>query len=99
MDPVFLNDIEAPEHLETEDAQAQLALLLNRYQSAQNRRRNWEGIWEECYDYALPQRGGFEFDNRPGQRKTNDVYDATAMDAADRLASSMLGNLTPTWSQ
>ncbi len=29
-----------------------------RYQKAKERRANWESHWQECYDYALPQRGG-----------------------------------------
>ena len=69
--------------------------ILTRYASAKKTRRNWEGLWEECYDFALPQRGGFYYDTRPGEHKTEDIYDATAMDAADQLASSLMGHLTP----
>ncbi|HOO81085.1 MAG TPA: portal protein [Alphaproteobacteria bacterium] len=85
--------------LEPEEIQARLALMLNRFKAAQKKRSNWESLWEECYNYALPQRGGFTGQPMAGQRKTDQIYDATAMDAADQLASSMLGNLTPTWSQ
>ncbi|MCB9982445.1 MAG: head-tail connector protein [Rhodospirillales bacterium] len=85
--------------LEPEEIQVRLSLILNRFEAARKRRSNWESLWEECYDYALPQRGGFTGMSRPGSRKTDAIYDATAMDAADQLASSMLGNLTPTWSQ
>lgn len=82
-----------------EEIRARLETILHRFKSAQKRRASWEGIWEECYDFALPQRGGFTSQPQAGARKTDDIYDATAMDAADQLASSMLGNLTPTWSQ
>lgn len=85
--------------LEAEDIQARLGLILNRFEAARKKRSNWESLWEECYDYALPQRGGFTGISRPGARKTDQIYDATAMDAADQLAASLLGNLTPTWSQ
>lgn len=83
----------------SERLQAKLALILKRFEAAHNKRNNWESLWEECYDYALPQRGGFTSSPISGQSRTRDIYDATAMDAADQLASSMLGNLTPTWSQ
>lgn len=94
------NIISMPETaLEPEALQARLSEVLKRYQSARNKRSQWERLWDECYDYALPQRGGFGEFQRAGERKTDQIYDATAMDAADQLASSMLGNLTPTWSQ
>ena len=82
-----------------EDNAALFAHIMDRYHAALRHRENWESLWEECYDYALPQRGGFLSIPTRGGRKTNQIYDATAMDAADQLASSMLGNLTPTWSQ
>lgn len=72
---------------------------LSRYDSAKKRRSNWESLWQDCYEYALPQRGGFLSEPVPGTPRTKRVYDATAMDAADQLAASLLGQLTPTWSQ
>lgn len=85
----------------TDDAAAQTALekLLARYELARKLRGNWETHWQECYDYALPQRGGFTFENAPGSRRTEKIFDGTALDAVDQLAASILGNLTPTWSQ
>ncbi len=77
----------------------EMEVLFNRYESAKRRRRNWENLWQDCYDYALPQRGDFLFEQRPGARRTDQIFDATAMDATDQLAASLLGNLTPTWSQ
>ena len=75
------------------------SLLLERYESAKRVRSNWEGLWQDCYDYTLPQRGGFRSELTPGSAKNENIYDATAMDAVDQLAASLLGNLTPTWSQ
>lgn len=74
-------------------------LLIQRYVAAKKHRDVWTNLWGECYDYALPQRGGFNGDISPGQARTNRIYDGTAMDAADQLAASLLGNLTPSWSQ
>lgn len=75
------------------------ARVIERYESARRKRDNWTRLWEECYEYALPQRGGFMGEPVPGAPRNNHIYDATAMDAADQLASSLLANLTPTWSQ
>lgn len=76
-----------------------LEVIMARFESAQRRRSNWEKLWQEAYDFTLPQRGGFTSDPMPGAARTNKLYDATAMDAVDQLAASMLGNLTPSWSQ
>ncbi len=73
--------------------------IIFRFNAALRRRENWLSLWEDCYDFALPQRGSFHGDAIEGSRKTNQIFDATAMDAADQLASSILGNLTPSWSQ
>lgn len=73
--------------------------LLERYAGALKARGNWEKLWQECYDYALPQRADFNGTIRPGDSRMEHLYDATAMDAADQLAASLLGNLTPLWSQ
>lgn len=73
--------------------------LIERFNAAKKRRDVWNNLWEECYDFALPQRSGFLGQLNPGQARTNNIYDATAMDAADQLAASLLGHLTPSWSQ
>ena len=76
-----------------------VAGIFTRYESSAKRRSAWENLWQECYDFALPQRGGFTFAQQPGTQRMERIYDATALDAVDQLAASMLGNLTPTWSQ
>tara|TARA_R110001592_G_scaffold27763_21_gene102876 strand:- start:15393 stop:16964 length:1572 start_codon:yes stop_codon:yes gene_type:complete len=74
-------------------------MLMERYHAAKKHRDPWNHLWEDCYNFALPQRGGFSANLTPAQARTNKIYDATAMDAADQLAASLLGNLTPGWSQ
>ena len=76
-----------------------IQLILSRFDAAAKRRSDWLKLWQDCYDFALPQRSGFTYDLQPGTSRTERIYDATAMDAVDQLAASMLGNLTPTWSQ
>jgi len=76
-----------------------LERLLERFRQAKARREKWEPLWQECYDFVLPQRGGFDGLDQSGRTRVEAIYDATAMDAADQLAASLLGNLTPSWSQ
>jgi hypothetical protein len=85
--------------LNSDDDQALIKHVMMRFDGAKKRRQNWEGLWQDCYDYALPQRTNFSGSFLPGQAKTNEIYDATAMDAVDQLSASLLGHLTPTWSQ
>ncbi|MBI1301331.1 MAG: phage tail protein [Alphaproteobacteria bacterium] len=73
--------------------------LMHRYAAARKRRDEWLNLWQDCYDFALPQRAEFTTQLTPGRSRMNRLYDSTAMDAADQLAASLLGSLTPTWSQ
>jgi hypothetical protein len=74
--------------------------VLSRYRAAQSRRKPWESLWQDCYTYALPQRGsgfGSQFD--PARRHAERLFDGTATDAVEQLAASLLSQLTPPWSQ
>jgi hypothetical protein len=73
--------------------------VLRRFRAAENRRRNWETLWQEAYEYALPQRNDFGAGYRPGDNRMDRLYDATALDAVEQLAASLMGNLTPPWTQ
>ena len=85
--------------MSSDDDQAVIDNVMMRFDGARKRRQNWESLWQDCYDYALPQRANFNGSLIAGQSKVNDIYDATAMDAVDQLSASLLGHLTPTWSQ
>ncbi len=75
------------------------AHLLRRFDLAKQRRGVWESTWQECYDHALPQCGDFTHTAQPGRLRTERLYDGTALDAVDQLAASLLGHLTPPWTQ
>lgn len=72
--------------------------LYQRFAVLKNRRSLWESIWADCYEYALPQREGF-FSQNIYAHKVDKLFDATAADAVDQLASSMFAELTPPWSR
>lgn len=75
-----------------------LRTLIQRYEIARNRRRPWEPLWQDAYEYALPQRNSFT-GGAPGDKRMEKIFDGTAMDAVDSLAASLLANLTPPWTQ
>lgn len=77
-----------------------LEAVWSRYQQARKRRRCWEGLWRDCYTYALPYRGaGFTPEVAPGRNPAERLFDGTALDAVEQLAASLLAELTPPWSQ
>lgn len=73
--------------------------VIARYQRAKERRSHWEGHWQECYEFALPQREGAITSATPGEKKGTRLFDATASDAVDQLSASLLSELTPPWSR
>ena len=64
------------------------AELVARYRAALEWRRVLEPVWQACYRYALPPAYGMPA-----------PFDATAADAAEQLAASLLAELTPPWSR
>ena len=73
--------------------------LLGRYRQAKSRRGQWESLWQECGDFALPSSGSVTRALSPGQRRTDRIFDGTAPDAVEQLAASLLAELTPPWSR
>jgi len=61
--------------------------ILARQARALARRRPLEAGWQDCYDHALPTPGSAP------------LFDATAADAAEQLAASLLAELAPPWSR
>ena len=72
--------------------------VVARHRRAHDRRAEWESVWRECYDYALPSRTG-ALSPTGGQAKPERLFDGTAPDAADQLAASLLAQLTPPWAR
>ncbi|HZF78010.1 MAG TPA: portal protein [Acetobacteraceae bacterium] len=61
--------------------------ILARQARAAAARRPLEAVWQDCYDHALPAPGAAP------------LFDGTAADAAEALASSLLAELCPPWSR
>jgi len=73
--------------------------VVERYRAARESRSPWETHWQDCYDYALPQRADLFNVHEPGAKRTDKLFDGTAPDAVDQLAASLLGELTPPWAR
>jgi hypothetical protein len=72
--------------------------LLAGFEQAKAKRRLWEEYWQDCYDLTFPSRNISSFAKGFSSsylKKSDRIFDATASDAADQLAASLLGYLTP----
>lgn len=68
--------------------------LYMQYKKAIGKRAAWESTWQECYEYALPQR---ESVFNSSLSKINRLFDGTAPDCVDQLSALMLSEMTPPW--
>ena len=82
-----------------DNKQQKVSNVLERFDKAKSLRQNWISHWNDCYDYALPQRSDSGSFGLTGASRVKHLYDATAIDAVDQLAASLLGHLTPPWTQ
>lgn len=81
------------------EGQLKAKAILEKFSAAQARRTPWETHWKQAYDYTIPQRSVFSGGFSAGSRRVDNLFDATAADAAEQLAASLLAQLTPPWSQ
>ncbi len=51
---------------------------LKKYERAKTLRENFLPLFEECYEYALPQRESFYYEEA-GQRRDEKIFDETAV--------------------
>ncbi len=71
--------------------------LQARYRAALARQGNWQKHWQECYEFALPQRNGASEQSvaSNGAKRFDRVFDSTAPDAVEQLAASLMAEITP----
>ena len=77
--------------------------ILKRHDAAQRRKDNWRQIYEDCYEFGLPQRnlydGYYEGGGSPGQNKMVRVFDSTAINAVQRFANRIQSGLFPPYAE
>ena len=72
--------------------------IIKRKNKAEARKEEWRTIYEECYEFALPQRNlydGYYEGKTPGQNKMGRVFDATAVNSTQRFANRIQSALFP----
>ena len=71
-----------------------IAQLDRRYKTLQSQRSQWESHWQELADYMLPRKADITKKRTQGDKRTELLYDGTAVHAVELLASSLHGMLT-----
>ena len=72
--------------------------LAKRYKAAWSRKEQWRSLYEQCYQYALPQRNlydGYYEGGVPGRVKNLQVFDSTAVHGVQRFANRIQSGLFP----
>ena len=68
---------------------------LSRRKSLRSRRGLWESHWDDLTSVQLPRRGGFVTQTHEGDRRTEDIYDGTPMQAARSLGNNVGSMIRP----
>jgi len=72
--------------------------MLQKYERAKQARVNFEPLFEDCYDYALPMRQSF-YSETPGQRRDDKIFDETAVVGVQEFASRLQSGLVPNFAR
>ena len=72
--------------------------ILARYKHAQSIKQQWTSVFEECYEYALPQRESF-YSETIGRRRTDHIFDETAVVGIQEFASRLQSGIVPNYAR
>ena len=70
------------------------SLLMKRFGSLFEQRQQWESHWQEIADYVVPRKADITKRRTDGDKRTELVFDGTAIHAAELLSASLHGMLT-----
>jgi len=71
-----------------------VAMLDKRYKTLKAQRSNWENHWQQLADYMLPRKADITKQRTQGDKRTELIYDGTAIHAVELLSASLHGMLT-----
>jgi len=82
-----------------DDPQGLRARLLKEYQTLLQRRRLWEPVWQSIADLIRPMKNDIIVRKSPGTRRTDKMFDSTAIFSSELLAASLHGTLTSSYNK
>jgi len=75
-------------------AQSKVDLLIEQRDSIKSGRGNWDNLNQEISEYLLPRKAEFNRVWAAGEERNIELYDSTAVDALNLLASGLHGLMT-----
>lgn len=72
--------------------------FIEKYRKAKSFREQWVSLFEECYEYALPQRESFYYEEH-GQRRDEKIFDETAVVGTQEFASRLQSGIVPNFAR
>ena len=69
-------------------------ILLSRFSSLENARSTWESHWQEIADFVVPRKADVTKVRSSGDKRTELIFDGTAIHAAELMSASLHGMLT-----
>jgi len=71
---------------------------MSKYEKAKSIRMDFEDLYDEVFEYCLPQRQGFK-NYTPGQRRDDRIFDETAVVGVQEFASRLQSGLVPNFAR
>ena len=68
--------------------------IKKRCSSLESSRQTWEYHWQDILDYVMPRKADVTFVRSKGEKRTEVLFDSTAITANNLLAASLHGTLT-----
>ncbi len=68
--------------------------ILSRYERLEGQRQNWETHWQEVADYMQPRKADVTKQRARGDKRMEQVFDSSPIQAVELLAASLHGMLT-----
>ena len=67
---------------------------MQRFGTLKTQRQHWESHWQEVADYIVPRKADITKKRTSGDKRTELIFDGTAIHAAELMAASLHGMLT-----
>ncbi len=78
------------------DPENKFKMFMKKYSDAEGIHDHWKDKYEEAYEYTMPQRESF-YEETVGQRRTDKIFDETAVVGIQEFASRLQAGLVPTY--
>ena len=68
--------------------------IIKRFEALEGQRDNWQNHYQELADYMLPRKADIVRKRTRGEKRMEQIFDGTALQAVDLLSASLHGMLT-----